>query len=131
MPRLSTGREFALSLDPIKSAFTSGSIEQRYFLFLNYRLEIHKPGDLLPLATVAYFTPGGGGPPDGEAETSGFTAGAVLSGESDWTAMEVAEFSTFVTEAPRVQAWLEREFADINTLIETSPVWSSELALGD
>lgn len=130
MPQLSTGRPFVVSLDPVKYALVNGSDAQRYSVILAYRLQVRGAPDLLSLASIGYFTQDGAGPPAGETESAGFTAGAVLEGDSDWSANEVAEFRAWI-EGERVQDWLADEFALIHALIENNPVWTSELLPGE
>lgn len=130
MPQLKSGRQFILSCSPLKHALSSGTNEQMYYRILQYRLSVHSAVDILPLATIGYFDLTGNGPPSGTTHDAGFTAGDVLEGLTDWSSEEVEEFRAW-SVGDAVDQWLVDQFGDINETIKNSPVWASDLVLGD
>jgi hypothetical protein len=55
----------------------------------------------------------------------------VLSGASDWTSDEVAEFGAWLRPDPRIEAWSQQAFDEIDAAIRNSNVWQSPLWTDD
>lgn len=126
MPQLKSGRHVALSASPYLDALWSEKDESRYFAIVALRLHANSPEALRNHLVIGYFVEGQGTPPDAPSYNSGYCVADVLEGRSDWSPEEVDEFRQFLDE-PRIEAWLQAQFDEIDAAIEDNPVWGSEL----
>lgn len=130
MPQLKSGRHVAISASPYLDALLDGNDASRYFAIVALRLNAGSPAALRDHLVVGYFREGQGTPPDAPSYNSGYCVGDILAGHSDWQPDEVEEFRQFLEE-PRVTAWLQGEFAELDRTIRENPVWASDLLATD
>ncbi len=126
MPQLKSGRHVALSASPYLDALAKEPDESKYFAMLALRVHANSAQALRDHLVIGYFVEGQGTPPDAPSYNSGYCVADVLEGRSDWSADEVEEFRQFLDE-PRIGAWLQAQFDEIDDAIRNNPVWGSEL----
>lgn len=130
MPQLKSGRHVALSASPYLDALSSEKDESRYFAILALRLHANSPQALRDHLVIGYFVEGQGTPPEAPTYNSGYCVADVLEGRTDWRPDEIKEFRQFLDE-PRLGAWLQAEFEEIDLAIKNSTIWDSELLTND
>ncbi|MBU2887480.1 hypothetical protein KO507_17075 [Gilvimarinus agarilyticus] len=127
MPQLSTGRHFCIAGSNFIEVLESGSDTQKHALTLTLRLEVTKPDDLLPYIRIAYFdTSNREEPPQAPMYDSGLTLGMIQRGESDWSTVEVEELNRWLHTNPQVEAWLQREYSEIDQAVRRCSIWQCD-----
>lgn len=126
MPKLASGRQFALSADPLLDAIREGTDTQRSFAIMAIRIHIPDARALRDKLTVGYYPEGDTDPPQGECSNSGFTVGGVLNGKAGWTDEELAEFKEWLL-LEHVQAWIQETWKQLDAAVRNNPVWLSSL----
>ncbi len=130
MPQLKSGRHVALSASPYLDALATDNDESRYFAIVALRVHASTPEALRDHLVIGYFVEGEGTPPNAPSYNSGYCVANVLEGRTDWTADEIEEFRQFLDE-PRIGAWLQDQFDEIDDAIKNNPVWGRELLAND
>ena len=131
MPKLSSGRDFALIAPYFAENIKELSNEEAYLLILRLRLEIPSPKELLSYLSIEYFDPEDKGPPHGRTIPSGYLVRDLALGNTDWSSHEITEFNSWQMENSALNQWLIEKYSEINEAIRNSPLWNSELILGD
>lgn len=126
MPQLKSGRHVAISASPFLDALAAEQDESKYFAIVALRVNASTPEALRDHLVVGYFDEGQGTPPDAPSYNSGYCVADVLRGRTEWSADEIEEFRQFLNE-PRIGAWLQAQFDQIDDAIKNNPVWVSEL----
>lgn len=126
MPKLRSGRHFALEQRTSLESAMASSSEEVYALVLLYRLEVKKPEDLALFLPVVYFEEGKGEPPNAPKYRSGFLVMDVLDGKAGWTADESEELMSWIKDNEPLKAVLNKKFAEIDLAIRNSPLWDSD-----
>lgn len=127
MPQLSSGRHFGLAPSPILRLITEGTDESRSYWIMQFRLHIRSPTALRDTLPIVYYRENEGPPPDAPAFPSGLSVTDILSGKSDWTPEEMAEFEAWLLDNPRLEAWTQAAFDEIDEAIKNNSVWQSPL----
>lgn len=130
MPKLRSGREFALSISPIIDGLHHNEHDAVAAWVTTFRLEVSAPRDLLPWVPIGYFHDGHGGP-DGLTYDSGLRVRDVVDGRADWTPEEVEEFRQWISTHRRLDDWLAECLQDINEAIRALPIWNDPGAHGE
>lgn len=127
MPQLSSGRHVAVATVNFVDRVKFGTDVQVLGFIFAYRLEVAKPADLCRYLPVLYYAEGDGTPPNAPTYDSGHTVGTVLEGKALWAEEEILSFSQWLQRDPKLNAWLDRTFAEVHAAILASPLWESEL----
>src|SRR5690554_8100322 len=122
MPQLSSGRHFGIAASGFVELLKNGSDTQKYALTVMLRLQVTTPAQLLVHTRIVYYDTSQGQPPHAPAYDSGFTAGMIQKGESDWSLVEVSELNHWLQTNPQLEGWLEQQYADINHAIRNSSI---------
>ena len=131
MPKLSSGRCVGLDRTSPRHALFSGNEAQVLWLIGALRLKIRKPADLRQLCQVLYYDDIPGTTPEETSRRAGLTVLDLESGESDWTKIEIDEFTSWMNENIALKEWLEIEYETIDEKIKTHPLWKSDFMLED
>ena len=129
MPMLSSGRHVGFSNEYIRITISEGSDEARSVAMIRFRRSVKSP-DALRNETAVILYRDNQPPPQGEPYLAGYAAGEIFEGKTDWSPADIADLEAFF-RTDRARAWLQAEFDEIDELIKSSPVWQSELWMGD
>lgn len=99
----------------------------RNFAIVALRVHANTPRALRDQLVSGYCIEGQGTPPNAPSYDSGFCVADVLEGRTDWSPDEVEEFRRFLDE-PRIGAWLQVQYDEIDDAIRNNAVWGSQLA---
>jgi hypothetical protein len=124
MPKLKSGRHFAVESPDLAEKLKSGTSDEIYSLVVLYRMNVRKPEDIIPLLSVVYFKEQGD--PPGSPYRSGFLIRDILEGKAKWTREEITEFRGWLDGNKKLKAAVAAEFVEINKAIEDSLVWDSD-----
>ncbi len=126
MPKLKSGRHFALETKSFADRAAKGSDAEMYAFALMYRFQVHGPDDSARFLPVLYFKEGEGEPPDAPVYRSGFTVGDIVDGNAGWSKDEIEELQAWIAKDENVQDWLRKDFEATDLAIRKSPLWESE-----
>lgn len=126
MPKLKSGRHIGVEPARLLDAVKFGTPEEIYFIVLTYRLSVRGPEDIRQILPVIYFDQEKGEPPDAPMYRSGFMVKDVLAGKAGWDADEISEFDSWLKQDKALNAWLSKNFKEIDQAIKSSLLWNSE-----
>lgn len=126
MPKLKSGRHIGVEPARILDAVKFGSPEEIYFFVLTYRLSVRGPEDIRQILPVIYFDQEKCEPPNAPMYRSGSMVKDVLAGKAGWDADEISEFDSWLKQDKALNAWLLKNFKEIDQAIKSSLLWDSE-----
>ncbi len=114
MPRLSSGRPVGIGPSIYSRLGKDDSSELSVLLAIQFRQYMSSCEDLLDACAVMLVE--GFDEPSPRFVNSGFRVGQLLSGETDWSDVEIREYLDWLS-SPDVSEWIAKEFARLDEFV--------------
>lgn len=114
MPKLSSGKAVGIGPSIYSHLGKDDSSEMSVLLAIQFRQHMHSREDLL--AACAVLLVEGIDGPSPRTTNAGYRVGQLLSGETDWSGLEIREFRDWLS-SPSVSASIAKEFARLDELV--------------